>query len=103
MQLEEIKGLISASKYEISFHADRERRNENLEIVDLKNAMAQGEILEDYPTDPRGPSCLILGFSKDGRPIHIICGKLPTNIVRLITVYIPSLPKWLDPRTRKVR
>jgi hypothetical protein len=29
------------------------------------------EIIEDYPSDPRGPSCLILSFV-DGQPIHVV-------------------------------
>ena len=33
----------------------------------------EGEIIEDYPEDTGGHSCLILGRGGDGRPIHIVC------------------------------
>jgi hypothetical protein len=59
------------------------------------------EILEDYPNDPRGPSCLVLGYAHQGYPIHIVCGRTPRGDLRIITVYLPSLPKWLDERTRR--
>ena len=101
MQLEDIRRLIFSGKYEISFHADKERRHENIEIDDIKEVIKSGEILEDYPNDPRGPSCLLLGDTRDGRAVHIVCGLLPTGIIRIITVYIPSAPKWIDPKTRR--
>jgi len=49
--------------------------------------------------DPRGQSCLILGYSNN-RPIHIVCGYTPIKWVRIITVYIPKLPKWINDKTR---
>ena len=57
------------------------------------------EVLEEYVHDSRGPSCLILGYSK-GRPIHIVCGYTKTGWIRIITVYIPKAPKWIDEKTR---
>ncbi len=68
-------------------------------ITDLETAIRNGEIIENYPNDPRGPSCLILGFSKD-QAIHIVCGTAHKKWIRIITVYIPKLPKWADPKTR---
>ena len=58
------------------------------------------EILEDYPDDPRGPSCLVLGYVGE-RPLHIVCGYTPATWIRIITVYIPKPPKWTDERTRR--
>lgn len=59
-----------------------------------------GEILEEYPDDPRGESCLILGYA-EGRPIHIVCGYTSTQSIRVITVYLPKFPKWVDEKTRR--
>lgn len=101
MRLEEIKRLIFSGEYEISSHADKERRYEEVEIDGIKDAIKNGEIIEDYPNDPRGPSCLVLGYARDGRPIHIVCGLLTTDKIRIITVYVPSLPRWVDPKTRR--
>jgi hypothetical protein len=42
---------------------------------------------EDYPEDKYGPSCLILGFTKEDRPIHVQCSLEP---VWIITCYDPS-------------
>ena len=56
-------------------------------------------MLTNYANDPRGPSCLILGYSQN-RPIHIVCGYTSVKWIRIITVYIPKLPKWANEKTR---
>ena len=99
MEIGEIQSKVKREQYEISFHAENERYAENVTIPDLEAAIRNGEILEDYPGDPRGPSCLVLGYSQVG-PIHVVCGYVSTNWIRIITVYIPRFPKWIDARTR---
>ena len=71
---------------------------EDVEDMDFYEKMT----LEDYADDPRGASCLILGYSR-GRAIHVVCGWTSANILRIITVYLPKPPKWLDDRTRRLR
>ncbi|MDP3105818.1 MAG: DUF4258 domain-containing protein [Candidatus Methanoperedens sp.] len=102
MEIEEIKEKIQHDEYEISFHAEKERYDEDITIPDLEAVISNGEILEEYHDDPRGESCLILGYSQN-RPIHIVCGYTSINWIRIITVYIPKLPKWIDERTRANR
>lgn len=99
MTISEIREKIKRDEYEISFHAEKERYAEDITFSDIEAAAENGEILEDYPDDPRGPSCLILGYSQN-RPIHIVWGYTPTGDIRVITVYIPKPPKWLDERAR---
>lgn len=99
MEIEEIREQIKYGKYEICFHAEKERYAEDISISDLETGISGGEILEDYANDPRGPSCLILGYSQN-RPIHIVCGYTSIKWIRIITVYIPKLPKWANERTR---
>ena len=99
MEIREIKAKVERDEYEISFHAEKERYAEGITTSDIETAIYNGRILEDYVDDPRGPSCLILGYSQN-RPIHIVCGYTPIGWIRIITVYIPKQPKWLDERTR---
>jgi len=99
MEIREIREKVEREAYEISFHAEKERYAENITISDLETAMYNGEILEDYPTDLRGQSCLGLGHSQN-RPIHIVCGYTTKKWIRIITVYIPKRPKWISERRR---
>jgi len=43
--------------------------------------------------DGRGESCLLVGFTNSGKPIHIVCG-VSEDILVIITVYIPTSPKF---------
>jgi hypothetical protein len=106
MDIGEIHQLVRQGRYEVSIHAQQERLEEDLDVTEIEEALVQGEILEDYPDDPRGGSCLVVGYA-GAKPIHTVVGwarKSPgERILRLITVYIPQPPKWIDPRTRGVR
>ena len=41
--------------------------------ADVTEVVMAGEIIEDYPEDARGHSCLMLGFDSAGNPIHLVC------------------------------
>jgi hypothetical protein len=105
MDLKEVQRLLRGGQYEVSFHAQQERLEEDLDLIQIEAAIIEhGELLEEYPDDPRGESCLVLGFV-GSRPFHAVLGwatmKGETRrMLRLITVYTPTAPKWTDPRTR---
>jgi len=102
MEIQEIRKKVIDGEYEISFHAEKERYSEDISIPEIESTILNGEILEDYPTDPRGESCLILGYS-GGKAIHIVCGYTTLKSIRIITVYLPKPPKWIDERTRRTK
>jgi len=90
---------VSQGEYLFSRHGDRERQNDNLSISEIEEALFQGRILEHYPNTGRGESCLVAGFTKQGKPIHVVCGQLKQKLT-IITVYIPSPPKFKNPYER---
>jgi len=62
--LQEIKAKVAAGQYEYSKHAVDQsitRRISDKEVVQAISAST--EIIEDYPDDKYGPSCLVLGFT----------------------------------------
>ena len=72
----------------------------NIKLSDVKAAIMNGEIIEQYPDDYPHPSCLILGYSEN-KPLHIVIGNCK-DVLWLITVYIPDIDKWEhDFKTRK--
>ena len=100
-----IQELIRAGEYEFSLHAERERQADKITTEELEEALTTCEIIEDYPDDPRGASCLVLGFAAE-RPVHAVCAlKRDPEEVFLITVYDPSLrpEKWADNYRRRRR
>ena len=98
--LDFISNEIEKQSYEISLHADDERIADELTVFQLEFILSQCKIIEQYPDDPRGESCLTVGFKPEGMPVHIVCGKNPSGHLIFITVYIPTMPKWRDPYTR---
>ncbi len=101
MDIEWISQQIRRGNYEFSGHVDDERQAERIPIADVESALLKEEFLEDYPNDPRGPSCLVLGPGTPGYTIHVVCGQTPSRRLRLITVYVPSQPKLVDERSRR--
>jgi hypothetical protein len=104
MTVGEDQRLVSQGKYEFTIHAQRERLADDLDVVEIGEAIEQGELLEEYPDDPRGWSCLILGYS-GGKPVHIVIGRARSGhwgggVPRIITVYVPKPARWRDSRTR---
>jgi hypothetical protein len=100
--LEEIQGKILRRQYEFSKHAVDQSIIREISIVEMVEAISGGgEIIEDYPEDKYGPSCLILGFTKTGRPLHIQCSYPIRPLIKIITLYEPDPDLWVDFRMRK--
>ncbi|MEK7276801.1 MAG: DUF4258 domain-containing protein [Chloroflexota bacterium] len=74
---------------------DRMNSPEKLITTDeVRAAIFDGEIIEDYPEDARGHSCLMLGYSTDdARPIHVVCSP-KDKYLAIITVYLPDVRQW---------
>ena len=64
-------------------------------IADVEIALLNGEIIEQYPTDYPFPSCLVLGYTKAGKVLHIVCGSSGTELW-LITAYFPNPDEWTE-------
>jgi hypothetical protein len=69
---------------------------------EVGEAMESPEILADYPDDRPYPSCLLLGFTKATRPLHLVAAfdESDRKIV-VVTVYQPDPDQWEDYRRRK--
>ena len=68
---------------------------------EIAQAGSQARIIEDYPDDKYSPSCLLLGFTQIGRPLHIVVSLEDRDLVKVITVYEPDPDKWIDHTRRR--
>jgi len=100
--LEQIRQI--ANKKIIYTQHALDEMNAEEEIItpeEVRKVVLEGEIIEDYPEDKRGHSCLILGYSESGRPIHVVCAT-KADYLGIITAYVPALNKWTaDFKVRK--
>ena len=101
--LDEIREKIATREYEFSKHAVDQTVVRGISVSELEEAISnQSEVIEDYPEDKYGPSCLILGFTGAGRPLHVQCSYPTRPLVRIVTVYEPDADLWIDLRIRKM-
>lgn len=99
IKIEWIQKCVKENRYYFTKHGDSERQNDNLTIVEVEQALRSGRILEHYRDTKRGKSCLAAGFTKHGKPVHVVCG-LRGDWMAVITVYIPRPPKFKTPYER---
>jgi len=66
--------------------------------IEIEEAIAEAEIIEKYPDDKYGPSVLLLGVTRAGRPLHV---QVAYERMRIVTVYEPDPTEWLDWRYRR--
>jgi hypothetical protein len=97
--LDWINQSVRDEAYRYSRHGDQERQNDGLSLTQVAQALLKGRILEQYIDDGRGASCLVAGFTDNGIPIHVVCGRMGESLV-IITVYIPTPPKFKNPFER---
>jgi hypothetical protein len=76
-------------------HAMRQmsRPSRMISPAEIEGAITAGALIEDYPEDVRGHSCLLLGSGGGGRPIHVVCAPKPEYLA-IITAYIPHPDQW---------
>ena len=91
--IETIREKIGSGHYTISFTHTEKLRLRKIKADDIEQAVKVGKIIEDYPEDQRGASCLILGFVQ-ARPLHILCGLLDKKDILIITAYEPDPDEW---------
>ena len=94
-----IKEKMGSADYYVSRHGDQKRQNDNLSLLEVEESLLNGRILEQYPDTGRGESCLVVGFTEYGKPVHVVCGKRRDTLT-IVTVYIPSPPKFKNPYER---
>jgi hypothetical protein len=100
-----IHSHIRAKRYRLTKHATIARLERGVAIVELEQALLNGEIIEEYPDDQPYLSCLALGWLSSGDPLHIVCSRGDVEpALRIVTVYEPEDALWeKDYKTRRAK
>jgi hypothetical protein len=98
--INEIREKFNQGQFEFSRHAVDRMILRRITVDEIRDAIRNGEVIEDYPQDKFGPSCLILGFTGDGRPLHVQCSYPSRPLVKIVTVYEPDPGEWIDFKER---
>jgi hypothetical protein len=99
--LDKFRERFDLNEFEFSRHAVDQAIRRNINVAEIRQAVTRAEIIEDYPNDKFGPSCLLFGFTNFRRPLHIHCSYPERILIKLITIYEPDPHLWIDFKTRK--
>lgn len=69
--IDDIRRKVSHGKVEFTRHAVDRMLLREIAVIEVREAIASGEIIEDYPEDKYGSSCLIFGMTQRRRPLHV--------------------------------
>jgi hypothetical protein len=86
--IENIRTYCNDDTIVLTEHLLTRLRQRHIQLSDIKHAITNGEIIEQYPTDYPFPSCLI-----NCENIHIVCS-IGESYLYIITAYRPSPEKW---------
>lgn len=104
ISVEQIAGKIEFKQYEFSEHALDQSIIRDISVAEIEQALLENAlIIEDYPNDKYGPSCLILGYTDNNRPLHIQCSYASRPLIKIITLYQPDSERWIDYKIRKLK
>jgi hypothetical protein len=79
--IEEIRRKIQRQQYEYSLHAADQSVLRHIARREVEEALE---------------SCLVLGYTKAGRPLHVQCTHPVRARIKIITVYEPDPGEWVD-------
>ncbi len=99
----EIQAKVAAGLFVFSKHAVDQLILRCISVSEVRQIFINPcEIIEDYPDDKYGPSCLVLGFTDADRPLHIQCSYPSRPQLKIITAYEPYPGRWTNYRSRKI-
>ena len=100
-KLAQVQQQLAVGEFEFSRHAFRRAVERNISDLEIREAGANGDVIEDYPDDKYSPSALLLGFTESGRPLHFQVSFGDSNLTKIITLYEPAPDQWSDFRERR--
>ncbi|MBI1770298.1 MAG: DUF4258 domain-containing protein [Bacteroidetes bacterium] len=86
-------------KFYFTHHAVEKMIERKIDDAEIQEAIENGEIIEEYPKDKYGPTCLIYGLTKVRRPLHVLISY--SEPLWIITAYEPKESEWINYTTRR--
>jgi hypothetical protein len=86
-----------------SGHALQRAFEREIPPAEVKAALKNGKVIADYPDDKPYPSCLLLYFTANEEPIHVVCAFTLQAECIVVTVYRPKPEQWNSSFTKKIK
>ena len=98
--LARIRNQAVGGDFRITQHAQQEMAEEGISLDEVLEAVAGGQVLENYPEHRRGACCLLYARTAKNRHLHVVCTTAQPVLI-VITVYEPKPPRWLTATRRR--
>ena len=99
--IDEIRRQLSDGEFEFTRHALKRAVERNISEEMIRQTGRTAQVIEEYPDDKYAPSCLLLGFFLEERPLHLQVSYADTPLVKIITLYEPDEHEWYDYTRRR--
>jgi|GEM_PF-349301 len=99
--LMEIRHKVARNKFEFSNYAVCHSIMDRIQVDEIKEAIANGQLIRDYHHGKHNSSYVICGFTQAQRPIHVKCSYPMRELIKIIAVYQPDHDRWCDNFTRR--
>jgi len=97
MNIDKLHSLAAEDRIALKKHTVLRMHQRAILSDEVKTALFNCEILEDYPQDYPLPSGLVLGYTDKKRPIHLVVTlDEESRMIWVITVYEPDEKEWGD-------
>jgi len=95
LTIESIRKLAEGDRIAFKKHSLLRMYQRGIRVDDVKTALIGGQIVETYQVDKPLPSCLILGYAQNNRPIHaVVAPDEIEEMIWVITTYEPNIEDW---------
>ena len=98
---DQLRQKFALGRVEHSLHAVRQMVARAITVDEVAQTVLAGEVIEDYPDDKYGPSCLLFGRTAKQRVLHVQCTHPSRPLVKVITAYEPEPAEWDETLKRR--
>ena len=100
--IEKIRHWSAEGKIRYKKHAFIRMVERRIKVDEMEQALQQPEIIKRYPEDMPLGSLLLLGFTIDKRPLHIVAAPDEKyDCIWIITIYEPDSEQWDQSLTKR--
>lgn len=92
--IDDIRSDLVKRDFVHSIHSASRVIERNISSKEIAKVGENAIIIEDYPDDRISPSSLVLGFTDEGNPLHIILTRDQEYKMKIISIYEPNPQKW---------
>ncbi len=102
MNIELIRERIRARNYLVKSHAVHHALKEDFDRKHIVEAILNGRIIEEYPSDQRVLICGIITREENLHLyLHVVCDYADPVYTDIVTAYIPNESQWESPPFRR--